>query len=463
MPEDKWYTPLNLIWLGTYLRQFDYDVEILDGQILSVEQIINKICAPVIGISFDVLSVYSFNKICKVAYEKGSLVVAGGQYATPLSRQILSNNQHVDYVIRYDGEKALKLLLDKRVRNKNIELFDIPNLVWKNEGEIVFNEIVDEDINTFPIPDRSLEGININNYINNFQETKESLLLPFNYQRPTNTFSIKGCPRRKENGGCSFCSRVEKKVRCKRPEKVFEEYRYLVNEYKIDYISDFSDNWILPKWLKQLVDVYDINGGITAKLRIYGDIRDINEKSVALLKMLGVETVLLGIESGNEEVLRKNGKPYTKEQILKSIHLLGKNNIKISEAYMLGLMGETRKSIKDTIALSNEIKELCDVEISYWNILTPLPGAKCWSMIMGIPSIRDKYNNEYDFDTVALEKAFIENFSCLGYGGYEYLLDIRNQMLEQALIPSREYIPKEQKNIDFTRNISIASFAQEAV
>ena len=48
MPEDKWYLPLNLIWLASYLERHGYSVEILDGQHLSVEEIKNKITAKII-------------------------------------------------------------------------------------------------------------------------------------------------------------------------------------------------------------------------------------------------------------------------------------------------------------------------------------------------------------------------------------------------------------------------------
>lgn len=59
MKEAKWYPPMNLMVLGTYLKEAGHDVEILDGQLLSREEISEKINSSLVGISFSCLSTNS--------------------------------------------------------------------------------------------------------------------------------------------------------------------------------------------------------------------------------------------------------------------------------------------------------------------------------------------------------------------------------------------------------------------
>ncbi|MBU4179977.1 MAG: B12-binding domain-containing radical SAM protein, partial [Actinobacteria bacterium] len=437
MPEDKWYMPLNLIWIASYLEKHGYSVEILDGQHLGVEDIKNKITSKIIGISLDVLSVKSFNEIVNYARtEKGCTVVVGGQYATPLAQQILECNPSVDYVIRYDGEEAfLKLIRELETPHRR-KLSNIPNLTWRDNESIRLNNIKDVNLWTLPLPKRDVGGLDIDQYIACYQRTKSRENLPFEYDRPTNAFSIKGCPRRIGEKGCSFCSRIDTHVRFKSPRQTFNEFRYLEEEFSVDYISDFSDNWVIPSWLKQLVSIYENAGGLRSKLRIYADPRDINEYTIGLLETLGVDTVLLGIESGDENVLRNNGKNMSINDTMRAVTLLGSRDMKVSDAYVLGLIGETKESVNKTVRLAKRIREACSTEISYWNILTPLPGSKAWKLLSDINGFSNTCLNSYKFNTVHLEKEFIRHFTKLGQGGYEFLMEVREQMLEEACIPS---------------------------
>lgn len=442
MPEDKWYMPLNLLWLAAYLERYGYTTEILDGQHLNVQEIKDRINTNIIGISLDVLSVKAFNEIVQYAKnEKGCTVVAGGQYATPLAEQILKVNYSVDYVIRYDGEESLFKLVEKISKNDVHNLADISNLTWRSREGVKHNPILDVKLTELPLPRRDIGGLDIENYINCFNATKDILKLPFSYKRPTNTFSIKGCPRRVGDKGCSFCSRIDTHVRPKNPQHVFNELKYLEETFNIDYISDFSDNWLIVGWLKQLVNIYEKTGGIKARLRIYADPRDINESTLVYLKILGVDTVLLGIESGDDEILALNGKNMQVDNIKKAVKLLCEHDIKVSDAYVLGMIGETRKSVEKTIDLAKHIREICTTEISYWNILTPLPGSKAWKMLFTDQAIKRSLGTSYEFDTVQLEKTFVKRFSKLGESGYEFLQSIRNEMLANSNIASREFIP----------------------
>lgn len=441
MPEHDWYTPLNLIWLANYIYEYGYEVEILDGQLLSLKEILERISSDVVGISFDVLSTEEFDAIVLEAKIRGCFTVAGGHFATALGRAFLEGNLNLDAVVRYDGEEGLLGVIQSLEVNGKLN-DTLNNVIYRQNGEIVQTRVSDTVLNTLPLPKRNVGGLNLEDYFCNFQSTKHMLNLPFKYDRPTNSYSHKGCMFRQNGKGCSFCSRVDTHFRQKAPTKVYQEYKYLVEECGVDHISDFSDSWIVTSFVKGLGKEYAQNGPINASLRVYGDVRHITRENAEILREIGVETVLLGIESGNEDILRLNGKPISRSQILEAVRLLAQNRIKVADAYVLGLIGETRESVRDTIMLAEEIKQLCETEISYWNIMTPLPGSRIWNELYSSGAIRLRSNSFFDYhiDTQYLEETAIRTLCKLGNYGYEFLKDIREQMLSKSLIASSEFI-----------------------
>jgi len=434
---DHWYTPLNLIWIANYLKTHNIESEILDGIFLNAEEIISNISSKLIGINFNVLSVDSMERIAKTAKSKGSTVIVGGQAATPLASQLLMKNRDIDAVVIGDGEEAMLQLVIRA--EKSIRSFEgIPNIAYRKGNDIIFSEEIRIDLTTLPMPDRRIKGIDMEKYIDSFSDTNTDPVL--DNVRATNAYLKKGCPRRVGNHGCSFCARIDRGLRSKTALQAYEEYSYLINEFNINYIYDDSDSWANASWMKSLLSLYSKLGEPKARLRVYTDVRDINENSVSLMKDLDVDTVLVGIESGDERILRINGKPMTKEMIVKAVKLLGSAGIKLCDAYVIGLIGETKSSVEKTRSLAQQIGNYCERRITYWNVIMPLPGSPIWSAMMNIPELQEKYGNEYNFNIEEVQKDYINHFCHLGTDGYSYLTNTCNYLQSLQNIPLRKYI-----------------------
>ena len=288
------------------------------------------------------------------------------------------------------------------------------------------------------MPDRRIDGIDMEKYIGSFHETNTDPDL--GSVRVTNAYLKKGCPRRVDNRGCSFCARIDRGLRSKTAMQAYEEYKYLINEFDINYIYDDSDSWVKASWMKSLLDLYNDFGTLQTKLRVYADVRDINENTVWMMKDLGVDTVLVGVESGDERILRLNGKPMTKEMVIRATKLLGKAGIKLCDAYVLGLIGETKTSVERTKALATQIGNYCEKRVTYWNVIMPLPGSPIWSSMMKVPSLQAKYGNEYKFDLEEVQKDYVNHFCNLGPDGYALLTNTCNFLQASQNIPLRKYI-----------------------
>ena len=74
-----------------------------------------------------------------------------------------------------------------------------------------------------------------------------------------------------------------------------------------------------------------------------------------LLKKMGVVAASVGVESGNQNI-RKSilNRDMTNEQILESIRLLKKYDIRISTFNLIGLPTETRDNVFETIRLNRK-------------------------------------------------------------------------------------------------------------
>lgn len=74
-----------------------------------------------------------------------------------------------------------------------------------------------------------------------------------------------------------------------------------------------------------------------------------DRETVELMKESGCEGVFLGIESGNEQVLKNMNKESNVERYLRGISLLKENEIVTFGSFITGFPGETDDTVRDTI------------------------------------------------------------------------------------------------------------------
>jgi anaerobic magnesium-protoporphyrin IX monomethyl ester cyclase len=95
------------------------------------------------------------------------------------------------------------------------------------------------------------------------------------------------------------------------------------------------------------------------------------------MRRSGCEKVYLGLESGNNHVLRLMNKNLTVEQSKKAVNLLKTAGIKIAGFFMVGYPGETWNTIDQTFNFALEL-ELDEVS---FNVPYPLPGSELFNRI----------------------------------------------------------------------------------
>jgi histone acetyltransferase (RNA polymerase elongator complex component) len=109
-------------------------------------------------------------------------------------------------------------------------------------------------------------------------------------------------------------------------------------------LSDERQEFLLSL-IKPLVD----DGRVDA-IRVSTHPLFINKKQLERLKAFGVETVELGIQSTNQEVLEKSGRPCSNADMLSAVSLIREYDLKLGLQLMLGLPGDNENRFEMSVA-----------------------------------------------------------------------------------------------------------------
>ncbi len=388
-----WCPPLGLLALGSYLKKKHLNIELLDETISPIQK---NLEGDILGLSCNLVNYKRALQIAQTFKEnnpKGKIII-GGPHSI-LGENILRNNNYIDAVIYgFDGEESfLDYVEDK-------ELEKIYNLIWRKNNKIVKNPEKLLDLTEFLIPDRTL--IQLEEYFKNFKD--------INFSRPTTIYTTKGCP----HGKCSFCMLSGQKnsiFRTRNFEQIWQEVSYLQKNFKIDYIWNVTDS-PTKGWFLKLLETKPIN--IDIAFRFYGRSKEIDEKTAKVLKELNTYEVFLGIESGDNEILKKMQKGETIEDHLNAVKNLTKYGIKPRTAFVLGAEGETNETLEKTYRFAEELLNMGADSIPC-SVFTPVPGSKAHQKLSKIEKFRDKYSKKDLLEPLQLQKEWIKYFTNTNY------------------------------------------------
>tara|TARA_B100002003_G_C13957965_1_gene464175 strand:- start:172 stop:849 length:678 start_codon:yes stop_codon:yes gene_type:complete len=108
------------------------------------------------------------------------------------------------------------------------------------------------------------------------------------------------------------------------------------------------------------------------------------------LKDMGTYSIAFGVESGNQDILNKIKKGTKIEQIIKAFKETKKLGIEIWGFFMIGLPGETKETIMDTINFAIKLNP----DIAKFHILKPYPGSEAYHDLLKQNLIMDyDYSN----------------------------------------------------------------------
>jgi len=324
----------------------------------TVESVLKKYNPKIIGLHCYTFNFNGMKETLRYIKEvnREIITVAGGQHVTFLDeRSIQECNGNLDIVVRGEGEKILYNLVDTLIKNKPLK--KVRGITTKDFKTVDEKMLSIKELNSLPNPLFSIIP----------KEERNSLIyFPIN--------SSRGCPFR-----CLFCVNHQfwGGVRIINSIKVINTIKDLFEIFGENKIfMDFTDT-ILPLYtdkFKELVNLYiqEINKPIYFVLT-RANYTDSERLELAEKLLQGVGVLSIGLENGNNEVLRLMKKPLWETQ-LQALKNVKKYKIKLTPSWLIGHPGENLNIMLENLKKIDYLFEshLIDTLIPF--IWVPLPG-----------------------------------------------------------------------------------------
>jgi len=370
---------LGLMYIASVLQKEGHEVKVIDAVAIDWEE-------PVEMGQF----YYSGMRIPDILKELRRF----GSEIVGISSPFTVNSKVVDQ-LAYQSKTALpdaKVVLggaDITARANEYKDFDSADFIAIGEGENVVKEITlsqekmlkkdfIQNLDEIPFPSREL--FPMEEYFKAYDKGRACRHNYLFHRRWTNIVCTRGCPY-----NCVFCSihlSMGRKFRKRSVKNIETEINELVNgKLKIKHINFEDDNISLErdffiKLLHMMIrNDYDITWSLPNGIRA----DTLNEEIVKKMAEVGCKRVFVAPESGVQrvvnEVIHKNLDLTTVERAVK---LFKKHRIIVDVAFVIGLVGETKKDILDSIRYAEKLKKLGAEEAGF-GIATPLYGTELHS------------------------------------------------------------------------------------
>lgn len=357
--------PLGVAYMAAVLLEEDHIVKVIDApaEKIGVEEIkkrVKKFSPDFVAISAVTPMIKSAME-CAIAVKKVSdaKIIFGGVHPSLVPSEILALKQ-VDFVVRGEGEMTMKELVEGKL------ISSINGLSYKKGKKITHNRerVLLEDLDKLPFPARDL--FPLERYRQHLGEYKSFITM----------MTSRGCPFK-----CAYCinstnAMFGKRYRAMSAERVVEEIKYILDIYQPKEIDFYDDNFTFnQKRVEKICDLI-IKNKLKFKWKCSSRSEFVSEGLLKKMKKAGCYIIAYGAESGDEKILNRINRTQTLESVRKAFKLTKKAGIKTLAYFMIGLPGETKKTLEKTLQFAIEL----DPDYAQFAIITPFPGTKLYDI-----------------------------------------------------------------------------------
>jgi radical SAM superfamily enzyme YgiQ (UPF0313 family) len=163
--------------------------------------------------------------------------------------------------------------------------------------------------------------------------------------------TTRGCPFT-----CTFCAYRKTGYRTRSPENVITELKLLKEKHGLKSFLFFDDVIGLQKGRFERICELMIQENLGLKWACCSRANLVNLELLKLMKRAGCLEIAFGIESGDEAVLDATTKRITLDEIRTAAKLCRKSGILFYGLAIIGLPGETKESVKNTVKFIKSIR-----------------------------------------------------------------------------------------------------------
>jgi radical SAM superfamily enzyme YgiQ (UPF0313 family) len=384
--------PLALLAIGSALDEKLFEVVIIDGRLTdNVESEIEAHIKEAVCFGASVITGAPIADALKIsAFVKSKRsdlpVVWGGWHTSLFPTETLYDTDCIDITVQGQGEVTFKELVD-HISN-SIPLDNVKGISFRKNGiphKTPVRPIVDMD--SFRRVNYDL--INVEAYF----EKKGN--------RQFDYISSIGCFFR-----CAFCADpfvFQRKFSAISPEKLGEEMTYYKEKYNFTDLN-FQDEtfFTYAKRIKGIAEEFikrELNISWAATMRADQGER-LSDEIWNLSKESGLRRLLIGVESGSQEMMDWMKKDVKLEQVFYCADKCKNLGIGVIFPFIVGFPGESDKSVDDTVSVIKKLRKLSpkfDTPIFFFK---PYPGSSITNDMVEegfeLPSTLDEWS-KFDY------------------------------------------------------------------
>jgi radical SAM superfamily enzyme YgiQ (UPF0313 family) len=319
---------------------------------------------------------------CFLAKARGAQTIAFGTHVTPIPFETMRPYPSLDFILHGEPDLTIRDLLDHLEgktdqrpleiqklfdkhdpqykpsidENGKVDMSGIKGLVWRRNGEIVMNfpRPFIAELDDLPIPMHELLPL-------------EKYRMPMINGPFTFIVTSRGC-----TAGCTYCIKhvsYQYGVRIRSPKLIMEEL-WVLKKLGINNIHMYADLFTVSR--DQVVELCQrmIEENINIKWTSNSRVDYVDEEMLNLMGKAGCRLISWGIESGNEQILRHARKGAYPDKAERSLHWAKKAGIMNWGYFIIGLPGETKETIRQTIDFAKRLP----LDIALFHVAAPYPG-----------------------------------------------------------------------------------------
>jgi len=302
------------------------------------------------------------------------------------------------------------------------DITEVPNVAYRSSNSIKLNPLTYIDVlDDLPFPDWSLFDYSV--YYRLPTDKGDIPLYQIN--------SSRGCPY-----SCTFCSPLHgKKVRYRSASSLLAEITFNNENHDARHFDFADSNMTLNKerFIELCACMEERELGVMWNMETRVDLVD--EEVVQAAYRGGCQVICYGIESGDQDILRRIGKSYTLDQVETAVQVATEAGLLVKSSFILGHPYETGESAEKTLALARRLRKNYGMD-SYCGLVDVYPDSLLYHMAEKEDGCRWAEGMRNNWDAIQRNTATLETDE-LDKGRLESLFHQFSQEANQ--IPAKDY------------------------
>lgn len=322
-----------------------------------------------------------------------------GIHVTAMPRQAFQLSPGLDFVVRGEPEETALELAQKIKTRQGFK--KVLGITWREGKKIIDNPARPWIKNLDQLPFPAWHLIYKNNY-----------LMPFTNRPFFLVATGRGCPYR-----CLFCADKTyygRRLRLRSPKRVVDELEHNQKTYGVSDFLFWAESFTINRRFALSVCNEIISRGLKVRWVCNSRVDNVDLGFLKKFKQAGCQMIGYGIESGNQEILNGVRKGTTLKQAREAVGLAKQAGLEVTGHCILGLPGETRRTIKQTEKFVSNL----GLDFVQFYCAVPFPGSDLYALAK-----KEGWITSNDWSL------YEQNFSVLSYGELkaDQIMNLRQQ------------------------------------